>query len=67
MKTEIFRNYPIPDKVALVERLLDRGLLPGRREAQGRALAPADQAGRCCPQGCRVPELPPSLRKNLRG
>jgi len=66
MKMEIFRNYPIPDKVALVERLLDRGLLPGRKDAAGRALAPADQAGRCCPEGCRVPELPASLRKNTR-
>jgi 4-hydroxybutyryl-CoA dehydratase/vinylacetyl-CoA-Delta-isomerase len=66
MKMEIFRNYPIPDKVALVERLLDRGLLPGRMDASGNAIDAGDQAGRCCPQGCRVPELPPSLRKNTR-
>ena len=66
MKMEIFRNYPIPDKVALVERLLDRGMLPGRKDGEGRAVAPADQVGRCCPQGCRVPELPASLRKNTR-
>ena len=63
---EIFRNYPIPDKVALVERLLDRGMLPGRKDGEGRTVAPADQVGRCCPQGCRVPELPASLRKNTR-
>ena len=63
---EIFRNYPIPDKVALVERLLDRGLLPRRKDEAGRDIAAQDQAGRCCPQGCRVPELPPSLRKNRR-
>jgi 4-hydroxybutyryl-CoA dehydratase/vinylacetyl-CoA-Delta-isomerase len=66
MKLEIFRNYPIQDKVALVDRLLGRGLLPGRTDAEGQELAPTDQAGRCCPQGCRAPELPLSLRKNRR-
>lgn len=66
MKMEIFRNYPIPDKVALVERLLDRGLLPGRKDGAGAEVIPVGQAGRCCPQGCRVPELPPSLRKDRR-
>jgi 4-hydroxybutyryl-CoA dehydratase/vinylacetyl-CoA-Delta-isomerase len=66
MKMEIFRNYPIQDKVELVDRLLDRGLLPGRSAADDKELAPTDQVGRCCPQGCRAPELPHSLRKNRR-
>ncbi|NBC33667.1 MAG: 4-hydroxyphenylacetate 3-hydroxylase [Alphaproteobacteria bacterium] len=51
MKREIWRNYPVADKAALVDRLLDRGLLDeGRR--------PSRQPGRCCPTGCRVPEVP---------
>lgn len=62
MKMEIFRNYPTLDKVNLVERLLDRGVLAS--EAGQKSLT--DQPGRCCPTGCRVPELPPSLRKNQR-
>jgi 4-hydroxybutyryl-CoA dehydratase/vinylacetyl-CoA-Delta-isomerase len=67
MKMEILRNYPIPDKVALVERLLDRGLLPERKEGDGEPhVAQSEQVGRCCPQGCRVPDLPPSLRKDQR-
>ncbi len=62
MKMEIFRNYPVSEKTALVERLLDRGVLAG----EGAVPALADQPGRCCPTGCRVPELPGSLRKSVR-
>jgi len=61
MKMEIFRNYPVQDKVALVERLLDRGVL-----ATDTNQKLTDQPGRCCPTGCQVPELPPSLRRNNR-
>ncbi len=31
MKQEIWRQYPVGDKVALVERLLDRGVLTDER------------------------------------
>jgi 4-hydroxybutyryl-CoA dehydratase/vinylacetyl-CoA-Delta-isomerase len=48
MKREIWRNYPVPEKTALVEELLDRGMLEdGRRGSK--------QPGRCCPIGCEVP------------
>ena len=47
MKREIWRNYPVAEKVELVERLLDRGVLDeGRRSSR--------QPGRCCAQGCEV-------------
>ena len=52
MKREIWRNYPVTDKVALVERLLDRGVADeGRRVSR--------QPGRCCATGCQVP-VPPN-------
>ncbi|MDA8247598.1 MAG: hypothetical protein M0Z28_00315 [Rhodospirillales bacterium] len=48
MKREIWRNYPVTEKVELVARLLDRGLLDeGRRIAK--------QPGRCCDAGCEAP------------
>jgi 4-hydroxybutyryl-CoA dehydratase / vinylacetyl-CoA-Delta-isomerase len=51
MKREIWRNYPIPEKVELVERLLERGVVDeGRRVSK--------QPGRCCATGCEVPTLP---------
>lgn len=51
MKREIWRNYPVMEKVELVDRLLDRGVLEeGRRVSK--------QPGRCCAQGCEVPEIP---------
>ena len=51
MKREIWRNYPVMDKVALVEDLLDRGILDdGRRISK--------QPGRCCPVGCEVSAVP---------
>jgi 4-hydroxybutyryl-CoA dehydratase/vinylacetyl-CoA-Delta-isomerase len=51
MKREIWRNYPVMDRVALVERLLDRDVLDrGQRVSK--------QPGRCCATGCEVPELP---------
>ena len=51
MKQEIWRNYPVGDKVALVERLLDRGLAddPARPISRNR------QPGRCCDSGCTQP------------
>lgn len=51
MKREIWRNYPVMEKVELVEMLLDRGVLDdGRRVSK--------QPGRCCATGCEVPALP---------
>lgn len=49
MKREIWRNYPVMEKVELVENLLDRGLLDGPRRV-------SKQPGRCCTAGCQVPE-----------
>lgn len=49
MKREIWRNYPVMEKMDLVESLLDRGILEeGRRVSK--------QPGRCCATGCEVPE-----------
>lgn len=49
MKREIWRNYPVADKVDLVETLLDRGVLDrGQRVTK--------QPGRCCITGCELPE-----------
>ena len=51
MKREIWRNYPTEERSALVERLLDRGILDeGRRTSS--------QPGRCCDTGCAPPALP---------
>lgn len=54
LKREIYRNYPLEEKVSLVERLLDRGVLarPDGKPSRDR------QPGRCCPVGCEVPEAP---------
>lgn len=51
MKREIWRNYPVMEKVELVETLLDRGIA-----ADGRRLS--RQPGRCCVTGCEVPAVP---------
>ena len=52
MKREIYRYYPIEERVELVEKLLDRGVVDedGKRVSK--------QPGRCCPVGCQVPETP---------
>ncbi len=48
MKREIWRNYPVMEKVALVETLLDRGITDeGKRVSK--------QPGRCCATGCETP------------
>jgi 4-hydroxybutyryl-CoA dehydratase/vinylacetyl-CoA-Delta-isomerase len=51
MKQEIWRNYPVGDKVALVERLLERGVLAD----DTRKIARHRQPGRCCDSGCMAP------------
>ncbi|MEY8875149.1 MAG: 4-hydroxyphenylacetate 3-hydroxylase family protein [Leptothrix sp. (in: b-proteobacteria)] len=67
MKQEIWRQYPVGDKVDLVERLLDRGVLaPDESSDAGRAitrnrsggLTARSQPGQCCDTGCRVPGAP---------
>ena len=48
MKREIWRNYPVAEKVSLVESLLDRGVMAtGQRTSR--------RPGRCCATGCEVP------------
>ena len=47
MELEILRNYPVPSKQDLVQRLLDRGVL-----AAGDETAPDKDPGRCCAPGC---------------
>ena len=51
MKREIWRNYPVRDRTALVERLLDRGVLADGKGSRARDRQP----GRCCVTGCEVP------------
>jgi 4-hydroxybutyryl-CoA dehydratase / vinylacetyl-CoA-Delta-isomerase len=51
MKMEIWRRYPIGNKVDLVERLLERDILADRV----RAISRNRQPGRCCVEGCMVP------------
>jgi 4-hydroxybutyryl-CoA dehydratase/vinylacetyl-CoA-Delta-isomerase len=48
MKQEIWRNYPLGNKVELVERLLNRGLLNDSE----RPITANRQPGRCCDTGC---------------
>ncbi len=55
MKREIMRNYPIGDKVDLVERLLDRGIIT----EEGRSITRNRQPGRCCVEGCKTPAALP--------
>ncbi len=50
MKREIWRHYPVAEKTALVEELLDRGVLD-----QGQRVS--KQPGRCCVSGCEAPDL----------
>jgi 4-hydroxybutyryl-CoA dehydratase/vinylacetyl-CoA-Delta-isomerase len=54
MKQEIWRNYPVGNKVELVERLLNRGLL----NDPARKITANKQPGRCCDSGCAKPGQP---------
>src|SRR6185436_1322774 len=54
MKMEIYRQYPIGNKVDLVERLLERGVL----QDADRKITRNRQPGRCCAEGCEVPDAP---------
>ncbi len=55
LKQEIWRNYPLGNKVDLVERLLDRGVLAEQGE---RSITRNRQPGRCCDTGCTTPGQP---------
>ncbi len=57
MKREIWRHYPLGDQVALVERLLERGVLAD----QNRPITRRRQPSRCCALGC---EAPPPVAPN---
>ncbi len=50
MKMEIWRHYPVANKVDLVERLMERGVLAD----QTRSIMKNRQPGRCCVHGCMV-------------
>jgi 4-hydroxybutyryl-CoA dehydratase/vinylacetyl-CoA-Delta-isomerase len=53
MKREIWRSYPVEEKAAFVDRLLERGLADrGRRVSK--------QPGRCCVAGCEAPPHGPA-------
>ena len=53
MKQEIWRQYPVGDKVALVQQLLERGVL----QDETRAITRNRQPGRCCDAGCAATGL----------
>lgn len=55
MKREIWRQYPVEDKAALVESLLERGVAGKDAPSRDR------QPGRCCVTGCQVTEPPPAI------
>jgi 4-hydroxybutyryl-CoA dehydratase/vinylacetyl-CoA-Delta-isomerase len=63
MKQEIWRNYPVGNKVELVERLLERGIAAdGSPSAAAhdpaRAITKNRQPGKCCDTGCTTPGQP---------
>ena len=62
MKMEIYRRYPLGNKVDLVERLLDRGILAD----ETRKITRNRQPGRCCVTGCEVPAAPQMVRLEPR-
>jgi len=63
MKQEIWRNYPVGNKVELVERLLERGVAADGSAAAAphdpaRAITRNRQPGKCCDVGCTIPGQP---------
>lgn len=63
MKQEIWRNYPVGNKVELVERLLERGIAADGAPAAAphdpaRAITKNRQPGKCCDTGCTTPGQP---------
>ena len=55
MKQEIWRHYPLGNKVDHVERLLERGVLQSNTRDETRAITRNRQPGRCCDKGCTLP------------
>jgi 4-hydroxybutyryl-CoA dehydratase/vinylacetyl-CoA-Delta-isomerase len=55
MEMEIWRNYPLGNKVDLVERLLERGVLADALTDATRKITRNRQPGRCCVEGCAAP------------
>lgn len=55
MKMEIYRNYPLRERAALVEDLLERGVLD-----DGAPRPLNRQPDRCCAGGCQPPEPGPA-------
>ena len=62
MEREIWRHYPLGNKVELVERLLERGILAD----ETRKIVQNRQPGRCCVEGCMVPLPGPSPVKLVK-
>lgn len=63
MKQEIWRNYPVGNKVELVERLLERGIAADGSASAAphdpvRAITKNRQPGKCCDTGCTTPGKP---------
>jgi 4-hydroxybutyryl-CoA dehydratase / vinylacetyl-CoA-Delta-isomerase len=63
MKQEIWRNYPVGNKVELVERLLERGIADDGSPSAAphdptRPITKNRQPGRCCDAGCTTPGQP---------
>ncbi|MGI9335889.1 MAG: 4-hydroxyphenylacetate 3-hydroxylase C-terminal domain-containing protein, partial [Gammaproteobacteria bacterium] len=61
MKGEIHRRYPIPQRKALVERLIERGVLAEQPEGDGASPTGAREPGQCCDTGCtgvQAPQVP---------
>jgi 4-hydroxybutyryl-CoA dehydratase/vinylacetyl-CoA-Delta-isomerase len=54
MQMEIWRHYPVGNKVDLVERLLERDILTD----ETRRITRNRQPGHCCTEGCQVPATP---------
>jgi len=51
MKMEIYRHYPLRERAALVEQLMERGVATSPD-----APLPNRQPDRCCAEGCQTPE-----------
>lgn len=63
MKQEIWRNYPVGNKVELVERLLERGVAADGSAAAAphdpaRPITRNRQPGKCCDVGCTIAGQP---------
>ncbi|MCP5149684.1 MAG: 4-hydroxyphenylacetate 3-hydroxylase [Ectothiorhodospiraceae bacterium] len=60
MRREIWRRYPVPERKALVERLIERGVATGAEPSSAR------EPGQCCDTGCSPGPAAPSTRPGGR-